>query len=270
MKVKSGYVSVPTPEGEMEVYFSHPREFLRAPVLIVFQEAFGVNGHIQDVCHRFAHEGYYVLAPELFHRLGKHILVEYSDRPQVMKLLKEMTAEQISTDIQALLDYLPGIEHIDRSQIATVGFCIGGYTSLLAAARFNLSTAIAFYGAGTMKPREGIGLAPLKDEFKNISCPLLLFFGEQDASIPVSEVHEMEQELEKHEKVFRSVIFPNANHGFFCNQRGSFNSAVVHQAWDMSLEWLMEHLHSVGSTAVGSRVSPSAGASSTGSVEAGP
>lgn len=239
MKLKDGYISLQTPDGDMEVYFTHPDK-IKLPALIVFQEAFGVNAHIKDVCRRFAQEGYFVVAPELYHRQGHHLEFSYSDLSQAMSYLKELSQESLKMDTQVVLDMLHEIPTVDAAKIATIGFCVGGYTSILAAASFKLSGCIAFYGAGMLTEREGLKLKPFKEQLKNISSPLLLFFGQKDSSIPLSEVHEIQALLEKEEKAFRSVVFENSHHGFFCDQRKSYNKVAADDAWEMSLEFLKE------------------------------
>lgn len=243
MNLTSGFYQV----GDMEVFFSRPEHYQNSPVILVFQEAFGVNHHIQDVCQRLARENYFAVAPELFHRHGKNIVFDYSDRDQAMNLLKSLTADQLTQDIRNLLKYLATIPGLNLGRIGSIGFCLGGYTSILAACRFNLKTAISFYGAGLMHERPDIALVPLKDEFKLIGCPILMFFGENDSSIPVAEVHAIEKELEDEQKVFSSIIMPDSKHGFFCDERPAYNKEAANAAWKMSLKWMRVYLHSTTS-----------------------
>lgn len=239
MMIKNGFINLATADGEMEVYFAGPDK-VKVAAIIIFHEAFGVNDHIKDVCHRFAEHGYFVVAPELYHRHGTHLEFPYSGRSDAMTYLKELTHENLNTDIQAVMDMLHEIPSVDSTRIATVGFCVGGYISVFAAARFSLAGSIAFYGAGMLHERPGFGLKPLKDQFKDINSPLLLFFGQNDSSIPIDEVHQLQNILEQEGKAFRSVIFENSSHGFFCDQRKSYNKLAAQDAWDMCLEFLRE------------------------------
>lgn len=239
MKLNNGHVTLHTPDGEMDVYFAHPDK-LKIPALIVFQEAFGVNEHIKDVCRRYAEQGYFVVAPELYHRHGKHLEFPDVGRSDAMVYLRDLSAESLRMDIQAVLDMLHEIPSVDSSRIATLGFCVGGYTSVFAATEFELSGSIAFYGGGMFHEREGFKLKPLKDHFDKIRHPLLLFFGQTDVSIPVSEVFQIQAILEEEGKAFQSVIFENSDHGFFCDQRKTYNKIAAQDAWEMSLEFLKD------------------------------
>lgn len=261
MKLKNGYITLQTPDGEMEVYFAHADQ-IRLPALIVYQEAFGVNDHIKDVCRRLAEQGYFVVAPELYHRKGKHLEFPYTGRSEAMDYLKQLSHETLTTDTQSVLDMLHEIPSVDASKIATIGFCVGGYASVFAATSFELSGSIAFYGAGMLNEREGFKLKPIKNRFKNITAPLLLFFGQEDTSIPLSEVHQIQDILENEGKAFKSVVFENSNHGFFCDQRKSYNQTAAQDAWEMSLEFLKDIFNpAVHSVTDGSASAPSAGVS---------
>ena len=69
--IQTDWVTLQAADGTtMRAYAAKPRDSRPRAGLLVFQEAFGVNAHIRDVTERFAREGYYTLAPELFHRKG--------------------------------------------------------------------------------------------------------------------------------------------------------------------------------------------------------
>lgn len=88
--------------------------------VVLLQEAFGVNDHIQDSTRRFADRGYLAVAPELFHRTGPEV-VAYDDHPQAMALIGALGPEQITTDANAVLEHLDGEEGIDLAHTAIVG-----------------------------------------------------------------------------------------------------------------------------------------------------
>src|SRR5205085_2402788 len=141
-----------TPSGSMPVFVAAP-EGGRHPVVIVIQEAFGVNHHIKDVCRRFAEQGYVALAPEIYHRKGHHITVSYSEREKIMPLLGTLTNDDLISDVRDVISFLPDLPNVDASKIFTVGFCVGGFASLLCATELSLTAAISFYGGGIVRPR---------------------------------------------------------------------------------------------------------------------
>jgi dienelactone hydrolase len=144
-------VTLETTDGPMRAYVARPAEPRGA--VIVVQEAFGVNGHIEDVTRRLADAGYYAIAPDLFHRSGTGCVVEYGDFTKVMELFKDVSGdESILTDIEGALGHLHDAGFSDRS-IGIVGFCFGGRVSFLVALRYALGAAVGFYGGGIVTGR---------------------------------------------------------------------------------------------------------------------
>lgn len=245
MKVKTQFLETVVDGSPMAVYHARPREERGRFGILVFQEAFGVNGHIQDVCHRLAHEGYEVFAPELFHRSGRHVSIDYADKKTLMDQLKHLTNATLLADIAATIKLARELPDLYLEGFACIGFCVGGFTSILCAEHFELMTAISFYGAGLMDARPGIGLTPLASDFGKIRSPLLLFYGGNDSSIPLTEVGKIQARLIEAGVEMEQVVFPQSNHGFFCSQRGSYDAQAAHVAWEMTRKWLKQKCYSM-------------------------
>jgi carboxymethylenebutenolidase len=211
-----------------------------APVVLVLQEAFGVNGHIKDVCRRLAEEGFVALAPELYHRQGQHLRFDYSDKAGFLGQLGALSNESIATDLRACLDFLPDLPTADPARVFCLGFCLGGFSALLASVRLPLSGAVSFYGAGVVRERDGIGYSPFLEELGEATCPLLLFFGERDVSIPEADRRALARCLEQGSVAHEILVFEGANHGFFCDERKVYHPAAAREAWAKTLDWLWE------------------------------
>ena len=56
---------------------------------------------------------------------------------------------------------------------------------------------------------------------KDLSCPLLGIFGEEDTSPTPQQVSQTEQEMKKHHKSYEFHMYPEAGHGFFYYDRPS-------------------------------------------------
>lgn len=235
-------VTLDTGGGEMNAYIAYPQAKGKSPALIVLQEAFGVNHHIKNVCQRLAKEGYVAIAPELYHRAGTGIDIKYDEIAKARPIMAETTNDMLAADIFVTLKYLKSLDSVQPTHIATIGFCMGGFASLLAACRLPLAAAISFYGAGVTRKREGIGFSPLLSELKNISCPVLLVFGEKDHTITPDDIEVIEEELQNSQKKFAVQIYPKAEHGFMCDERSAYNAEAAHKAWKSSLDWLSDAL----------------------------
>ncbi len=152
--------------------------------VVVIQEAFGVNDHIEDVCRRFAVEGYLAVAPHLFHRSGDPKL-GYDDLPAALSHMKQLKSAQILDDVDAALVEL-GRAGIPSARRFIVGFCMGGSVALVVAARRPVAASVTFYGGGVKEGRFGFG--PLVEESPDLRAPWLGLFGDLDQAIPGEQV----------------------------------------------------------------------------------
>ncbi len=239
-------VTVETPDGPMDAFRVFPDEASALPALVIAQEAFGVNSHIKDVCRRFAREGYAVAAPDFYHRSGRRLTYAYDD-PARREPFSALTNADIESDLRAALDHLGRAREVDGGRIGVVGYCLGGFIAFLAACRTDVATAVCYYGGGIVNRRDGLKLEPLITEADNIKVPVLCFFGEKDASIPQSEVDAIRQRLARQPRSHEVVVYPGAEHGFFCDERGSFKRDAADDAWRRTVSWLELRLKALAS-----------------------
>ena len=214
----------------MAAYGARPENGGPHPGLLVFQEAFGVNGHIRTVCDRFAAEGYVVIAPELFHRTAPGFEGSYTDFPAVMPHLKAVTTETAEMDVRAAYERLRSNAQVKANEISSVGFCMGGRVSFLANSVVPLRGAVSFYGGG---------IAPgLLDRAAKLQAPSLLIWGGLDKHITPKHRRAVTEALTAQQKTFVNVEFSRADHGFFCDERSAYEPHSARQAWALTLEFL--------------------------------
>jgi carboxymethylenebutenolidase len=209
------------------------------PGILVYQEAFGVNAHIRRVCERLAAAGYVAAAPELFHRSGTGLEFDYGDFAKVRPIFGSLTNAMLEADIVAAHSALAAHPLVDPARIHAIGFCLGGFVSVLSATALPLKTAVSFYGGGVTRVRPGIGLTPLLDRMERISCPTLHVFGETDGSITPEDVLAIRSRLESLRKPHRVEVYPNAGHGFFCEDRSAYEPGAAAAAWTLALQWMV-------------------------------
>jgi len=196
------------------------------PGILVFQEAFGVNGHIRDVCDRFAKLGYVAAAPELYHRTGSGVEIAYGDFASVRPHREAMTPEGTEADIRAAYDFLRGKSD---GRVVSIGFCMGGGVSFLANAHVPLAAAVSFYGV--VPP-------PLLDRASRQHATILLFWGGRDKHIGEEQRGALRKALDAETKPYVDVLFSSADHGFFCDQRPSFDPDAARDAWALATSFL--------------------------------
>lgn len=230
-------VSVATPRGRMPVYDARPTGEPAAAVIVV-QEAFGVNDHIRDVTRRFAAQGHRAVAPHLFYDSGDPEL-SYTDFEAVRPHMAALSAAGIEDDLDATIGYLADAG-FPLSKIGIVGFCMGGSVALFAAARRPLGAGVTFYGGGVAESR--FGMPPGLELARDLQAPWLGLYGDADQSIPVADVERLREVVAGAKVPTEVVRYPEAGHGFHCDQRASYHEASAKDAWQRALEWFRRHL----------------------------
>jgi carboxymethylenebutenolidase len=201
--------------------------------VVVVQEAFGVNEHIEDVARRLAAEGWLAVAPHLFHRTGDPTF-GYDDFSQVMPHMQALTAEGILADVDAALAALAA-EGIPAERTGIVGFCMGGTVALAVATHRRVGAAVTFYGGGVTAGR--FGFPPLVELAPDLGAPWLGLFGDADQGIPVDDVEQLREAATTAAVVTEVVRYPDAPHGFHCDVRDSYRPDAAADAWQRTLAW---------------------------------
>jgi carboxymethylenebutenolidase len=233
MEITTERVHINVDGQTMGGYLARPQDAAPRPAVVVFMEIFGINAHIRDVTERVAREGYVALAPDFFHRTGPGVEYGYDEKGMAegIKLYQQLKADEMIADARAALSFLKRQNFVKGDKLGAVGFCVGGHMTYLAACETDIKAAASFYGGGIAKP-QGFGGAPSTiGRTSKISGKILCLFGEKDASIPLSEVEMIRTELQKHRIRHEVVVYPGADHGFFCDQRATYNKAAAEDAW---------------------------------------
>jgi carboxymethylenebutenolidase len=206
--------------------------------VVVVQEAFGVNHHIDAVTRRVAEAGWLAVAPHLFHRTGDPEL-PYGDFSEVRLHMAALTVEGVMEDMDAALTALADAG-IAGEHVGVVGFCMGGTVALATAARRDLGAAVSFYGGGVTASR--FGFDPLVEEATRLRCPWLGLYGDRDTGIPVDDVEQLRAAAASSGQATEIVRYPDAGHGFHCDERPDYHEASAHDAWRRTLAWFDSHL----------------------------
>jgi carboxymethylenebutenolidase len=231
-------IELETSDGGMPLYESVP-DHEPGRAVIVVQEAFGVNAHIESICDRLAAVGYRAVAPHVFHRSGGGT-APYDDFSKVMPHFERLTDDAFVVDTGTTIRYLNDLGFDDRS-IGTVGFCMGGRVTFLESIEFSLGAAVGFYGGGIVEGRFP-QFPALIDRVPEMNTPWLGLFGDQDGSIPVDQVERLRVALADAPVECEVVRYADADHGFNCDARSSYEPACAADAWSRTLAWFQRHL----------------------------
>ena len=233
VEIKTEQVTIPNQDLQIDAYLALPEGEGSFPGVVVIQEIFGVNNHIRDVTRRIAREGYIAVAPAIYQRLAPGFEAGYTaDDITIGREYKNQTsASELVGDVRAAIAYLKTLPQFNQGKVGTIGFCFGGHVVYLAAILDEVKATASFYGAGvaTMTPGGG---EPTLTQTQDIKGTLYAFFGLEDASIPVEQVDEIEAELKARSIPHQVFRYQGADHGFFCDQRGSYNQGAAQDAWE--------------------------------------
>ena len=189
--------------------------------IVVIQEIFGITDHIQAVCHKFASNGYDVIAPAIYDRFERNITLDYTQIEEGVGYKMKLSDDHAMSDIQAAQSYL-------GTKTAVVGYCYGGMLTHIAASKLNFDCAVSYYGG--MIADNYIDL--------KINIPIMYHFGENDHAIPIDAVNLIRntyQDATVH-------VYSNAGHGFNCDMRADYHESSANLALERTLQFIGENL----------------------------
>ncbi len=209
----------------LAAYLAEPAGKPRGAVIVI-QEIFGVNSHIRAVADGYAADGYLAIAPALFDRAQRG--VEYGYTPEDIQ--KGFALKNASDIDHALKDVAAALAQVSHAgKVGIVGYCWGGYVSWMAACRLDgLACAAPYYGGGTTTA-EAIAERP--------KCAVMSHYADRDMHIPMDGV---QQFTAAHPEV--TVHVYAADHGFNCDQRGSWDAAAAKLARSRTLAFFQAQI----------------------------
>ena len=189
--------------------------------IVVIQEIFGITDHIQGVCHKFASNGYNVIAPAIYDRFERNITLDYTQIEEGVGYKMKLSDDYAMSDIHAAQSYL-------GTKTAVFGYCYGGMLTHIAASKLNFDCAVSYYGG--MIADNYIDL--------KIDIPIMYHFGENDHAIPMDAVDLIRntyQDATLH-------VYENAGHGFNCDMRADYHESSASLVLERTLEFIGKNL----------------------------
>jgi len=235
------WIDIGVNASTMEGYLTQPEGEGSHPAVVVIQEIWGVNSHIQSVVDRLPSLGYVGLAPAMFHREGPMTTGLHEEMDTAIARMRNSTDADILADVNAAMAYLKAQSFVVGDKIGIVGFCYGGRVSYLAACNVSdLAASVVFYGGGIGNAL-GDGPSPL-EQTANIGCPMLGLFGVEDANPTPDDVAKMDSKLTTHGKAHEFHRSAGAGQGFHCETRASHRPDAAADAWGKAVAWFDQHL----------------------------
>jgi carboxymethylenebutenolidase len=219
-----------TSAGSAPGYFAEPAAE-SGPGVIVLQEWWGVDEHIRSICDRFAAEGFYALAPDIYRG-------ETTTQPdEAQQKMMAISMEQAEADMCGAAAYLRSQPGVTSSKVGSVGFCLGGGLAIWAAAECEeIGPAVTYY---YVMPHG-------RPDFSKISGPVLGHFGTSDEFVPVDDAKKLESELRDAGVDVHFEFYEGAGHAFFndTDRLGTFDAEARDAAWQRTVSFLSSSLGS--------------------------
>jgi carboxymethylenebutenolidase len=229
----------------MRIYLDAPAGGDAVPGVVVIMHGPGLDRFIEDRVEDLARHGYAAAAPDLYHR-------QPQDGSDMMTRIGRLRDPQLIADVDAAASHLRRLPDARVTDLAILGFCMGGrITYLLAGARPALwQAAGVFYGGNIMKPWAEQGPSPF-ELTRDIACPVIGFFGVEDANPSPDDVKKIDAEMTKHGKPHEFHHYEGAGHAFlnFLNA-DRYRDKQGADAWQKMLAFLGRHLQRRSSVAV--------------------
>jgi carboxymethylenebutenolidase len=224
----------------LHAYGAWPRDASALPGLVVIPDVRGLTEHYRDIVRRFAAEGFFALAIDIYSREGAPDL---PDMESISAWIRQIPDPRVLADLGAAVQYLASRADVRADRIGITGYCLGGQYALMAACGVpGLAACVSWYGMlryaehNERKPVSPLELAP------RLGCPYLGLFGAEDGLIPNADVEELRAILTRAGKSFTLHSYAGAGHAFFNDTGGAFNLAAAHGAWANTLAWFQKYL----------------------------
>lgn len=247
--IKREHVVIPM-EGAtpMGAYLAQPQAPAPRAAVMVGMELFGVNQHIREIADRVAALGYLAIAPDFYHRSEASAELSYDQagRDKGFELLHQLGREDALADVAATLRYLRQRPDC-QGRVGFLGFSVGGHIGYLAATRLDLTACAVFY-AGWLtntsvemsQPEPTLTLTP---GIAKTGTRMLYFVGEDDFLVTADQREAISHALTQAKVRHEVIVYPGVGHGFFCDERDSFDAATRDDAWARTCAMFETELH---------------------------
>jgi carboxymethylenebutenolidase len=226
----------------INAYYARPLGAGPFPSMVLVHHMPGWDEWYREATRKFAHHGYATLSPNLYFRTG-HGTPE--DVAAMVRAAKGVPDDQVVGDMAGALNFLRA-QPYSNGKVGIFGTCSGGRHAYLSACRVpGFDACVDCWGGRVVMAPEDLSpnqpVAPL-DYTKDLTCPLLGLFGEEDRSPTPEQVATHEQELKKYGKNYEFHMYPNAGHGFFYYDRAAYRQEQTVDGWKKIFAFLETYL----------------------------
>jgi carboxymethylenebutenolidase len=236
-------ISIAGDKGEwISAYMARPLGPGPFPGVVLIHHAPGWDEFYRETTRRFAHHGYAAISHNLYHRAGNG---KADDVAAKVRAAGGVPDAQVVGDTEGAVQWLRHQSWLN-GKVAVWGTCSGGRQAFLYACKSkSVDACCDLWGGRVVMSKEELTdklpTAPI--EFtKDLSCPLLGLFGNEDRAPSPEQVNQHEAELKKYNKTYEFYRYDGAGHGFFYYDRPMYRVEQALEGWKKVWAFLEKHI----------------------------
>lgn len=231
------------PDGTCDAYLARPDEPGEYPLVLFLMDAIGLRPRIREMAERIADEGYVVLAPNTYYRVGRQPLMDAAllsedraeERRAVMgRLLASYSNDDWAVDGPAYLEHLRALEGVEDEDVRVVGYCMGGRLGLRLAAQCpdDVAVVCGFHAGGLVTDAED-SPHTLLDQ---VDARLYYGFADQDHSMTAEQIEVLRVAADEAGCDYEGEIYAGAPHGYTMADLPAYDEAATERHWRVLFE----------------------------------
>jgi carboxymethylenebutenolidase len=198
---------------------------------VVIHHMPGYDEPTKEITRRFAARGYIALMPNLYSREAPGAAPD--DAAAAARAQGGVPDERLVGDVKGAGERINSLPSAN-GKLGTIGYCSGGRQSFLSACSLPLDAAVACYPGMVVKPpppQYNLKVGPILHLAKDLHCPLLGLFGEEDQNPSPDDVATLDKELAQLGKTHEFHSYPGAGHAFFAVDRPAYRPEAAVDGW---------------------------------------
>ena len=228
--------------NQINAYFARPLGPGPFPAVVLAHHMPGWDQWYREMTLKFAHQGYITITPNLYFRAGHGTPEDVAAKARGEGGVAD---DQAVGDLAGAMQYVHVLPY-SNGKVGIFGTCSGGRHAYLTACRTTgFNAVIDCWGGGVVMAPDQLSskspVAPI-DYTKDLSCPILGLFGNEDSHPSPEQVNQHEAELQKHGKIYEFHRYDGAGHGFFYYHRPNYRQAQAVDGWEKTFAFLEKYL----------------------------
>lgn len=238
-------IQVPTSEGPMETFVTHPEAGGPFPPVVLYMDIWGIREELYDLARRVAVVGYCAIVPDLYHRqgrvrnafrdaAGRMMSVERLDEAQkaiIRAPLAKLSDAMVVADTAALLAALPDVTGARTGPIGSIGYCMGGRHVMRVATAFpdRFQASASLHGTELVTERDDSPHRAARAARGELYCG----YGERDRFASPATIAGMRAAFPAGGRLaYSDAVHPGAHHGYALPDRDVYDKHAADRDWE--------------------------------------